>query len=166
MVDRLADVQNNLNMLYEQLSGKEKALLLAEESEKTRIEQQIRLTWERIHHYEHEYTRTLSQQVKRQALPETVAETVTAELVDEIEVLTPLQQGDNVKTLLQQILQELQKPDSPASAKLKVAIPLIPNVVSYELEGDTESVVRRLFPTFVKMYEGLRSLPSSDEGKK
>ena len=166
MVDRLADVQNKLNMLYEQLSGKEKALLLAEESEKTRIEQQIRLTWERIHRYESEYTITLSQQVKRQALPEPVAETVTAELVDEIEVLTPLQHHDDVKTLLQEILQELQKPDSPASAKLKVAIPLIPNVVSYELEGDTESVVRRLFPTFVKMYEGLRSLASSDEGKK
>ncbi len=50
---------------------------------------------------------------------------------------------------------ELRKPDSPASAKLKVAIPIIPNVVSYELEGDTESVVRRLFPTFVKVYEAL-----------
>jgi hypothetical protein len=165
-LDRLATIQNNLTMLYEQLAGKEQARLLAEEAEKVRIQQQISLLWKDIRRYEHDYTMTLSQQVKRQALPEPIAETITAELVDELEILTPLAQGDEIKPLLQQILAELQKPGSPASAKLKVAIPLIPNIVTYELEGDTESVVKRLFPTFVKAYEGLRSLASPDEPKK
>lgn len=165
-LDRLADVQANLTMLYEQLAGKEQALLLAEEAEKTRIQQQIRVTWKRIHDYEREYAITLSQQIRRQALPEPIAETVTAELVDELEILTPLERRDDIQALLRQILAELQKPDAPASAKLRVAIPLIPNVVSYELEGDTESVVRQLFPTFVKAYEGLRSLSPSQPPKK
>ena len=103
--------------------------------------------------------------MKRQTLAEPIAETITAELVDELEIATPLERRDEIKELLQQILGELQKPETPASAKLKVAIPLIPNVVSYELEGDTESVLRQLFPTFVKAYEALRSLTSSDERK-
>jgi hypothetical protein len=164
--DRLADIQANLTNLYEQLAGKENAFILAEEAEKTRIQQQIRKTWQDIHRFEHEYALTLSQQIKRQALPEPLAETVTAELVDEIEILAPLESRDEIKELLRQILQELQKPGTPASAKLKVAIPLIPTVVSYELEGDTESILRRLFPTFVKVSEGLRSLRSSEQPKK
>jgi hypothetical protein len=154
--DRLADIQAALKDLYEQLAGQERGLRQAEESQKARIRQQIRSTWDEIRQCDREYVLTLSQQVQRQELPEALAETVTAEIVDAVEILQPLQSRDEVKALLQQILTELQKPDSPASAKLKVTFPIIPNVVSYELEGDTESVVRRLFPTFVKVYEGLK----------
>ncbi|WP_346293424.1 hypothetical protein [Sphaerothrix gracilis] len=164
-LDRLATVQDGLDRLYEQLAGEERALDLAEEAEKTRIQQKVRLTRQRIHEREQEYTIALSQQVRRQAMPEAVAETVTAELVDELEVLTLQERRDEVKDLLQQILAELQKPELPASAKLKVAIPLIPNVVSYELEGDTEGVIKRLFPTFLKAYEGLRSLAPGNPKK-
>lgn len=164
--DRLADIQANLTTFYEQLAGEERAFALAEEAQKTRIQQQIRLTWQRIRACEREYAITLSQQIKRQALPEPIATEITTDLVEELEIWAPQEQRDQIQELLQQILAELRKPDTPASAKLKVAIPLIPNLVSYELEGDTESVVRRLFPTFVKAYEGLRSLASSAGPKK
>ncbi len=164
--DRLADIQTNLTTLYEQLAGKEQAFLLAEEAEKTRIQHQIRLAWKRIREYEREYTVRLSQQIKRQVLPEAIAEAVAADLVDELEISASLERRDQIKELLLQILEEVRRPDTPASAKLKVAIPLIPNVVSYELEGDAESVVRRLFPTFVKAYEGLSSIALSSERKK
>lgn len=40
---RLAQIQDNLSHLYEQLGSKEKALIQADEEEKTRIEQEI---WE------------------------------------------------------------------------------------------------------------------------
>jgi hypothetical protein len=155
-LDRFADIQASLTDLYEQLAGEERAWRLAEEAEKTRLQQKIRLTWQRIRECDREYVLTLSQQVKQQDLPEAVAQIVTAEIVDAVEILEPLEKRDEVKVLLQQILTELQKPGTPASAKLKVAIPIIPNVVSYEIEGDTESVVRRLFPTFVKVYEELK----------
>ncbi|NEP19780.1 MAG: hypothetical protein F6J97_23325, partial [Leptolyngbya sp. SIO4C1] len=124
--------------------------------EKARIQLKIRDTWDDIRRYEQEYAQRLSQQVRRQNLPEPDAQIVTAELIDEIEILAPLEKRDKVQTLLQQILAELQKPDTPASAKLKVALPIIPSIVSIELEGDTESVVRHLFPTFLKAYEALR----------
>ena len=60
--------------------------------------------------------------------------------------------------MLQEILTELRKPGTPAAAKLKVAIPLVPGFVEIEFEGDTESVVRRLFPTFVKAYKGMKTI--------
>ncbi|MBD2328805.1 hypothetical protein [Alkalinema sp. FACHB-956] len=155
VVDRLADIHAALTDLYEQLAGEERAWRLAEEAEKSRLQQKIRLTWQRIREYDREYVLTLSKRVKRADLPEPIAEAVMAEFVDELEVLAPMEKRDETKQLLLEILAELRKPGVPASAKLKVAIPIIPNVVSYELEGDTESVVRRLFPTFVKVYEAI-----------
>ena len=156
--DRLADIQTSLDKLYEQLAGEEDAFLLEEEANKTRIQQKIRKTWKRIRVFEQEYAQRLSQQIKRENLPESIAEEITADLVEEIEILEPLEKQNEVRLLLQQILIELRKPEIPASAKLKVALPIIPNVMSYELEGDTESVLRRLFPTFTKAYSGLKSI--------
>ena len=140
------------------MAGEEEAFLLEEEANKTRIQQKIRKTWKRIRVFEQEYAQRLSQQIKRENLPESIAEEITADLVEEIEILEPLEKQNEVRLLLQQILIELRKPEIPASAKLKVALPIIPNVMSYELEGDTESVLRRLFPTFVKAYSGLKSI--------
>jgi HEAT repeats len=155
-IDRLAALETNLTMLYEQLGGQEKAKITAEEAEKVRIEQKIRETKKELRQYEQEYVQVLAQQVKRQDLPESVAELVVAELVDEIELFQPQAQNDEIKALVQQVLTELRKPEIPAAAKLKVAIPIVPGIVTYELEGDTRGVVQRLFPTLVKVYQGLR----------
>jgi hypothetical protein len=106
---------------------------------------------------EQEYVQVLAQQFRRQDLPESIAETVVGELVDEIENL-PQVQNNELKALLQQILVELKKPEAPAAAKLKVAIPIVPGVVTYELEGDTKGILQRLFPTLVKAYQGLRGV--------
>jgi HEAT repeats len=155
-IDRLAALETNLTMLYEQLGGQEKAKITAEEAEKVRIEQKIRETKKELRQYEQEYVQVLAQQVERQDLPESVAELVVDELVDEIEIFQPQAQNDEIKALVQQVLTELRKPEIPAAAKLKVAIPIVPGIVTYELEGDTRGVVQRLFPTLVKVYQGLR----------
>lgn len=156
--DRLTVIQGNLGELYEQLAGEERALIHAEEAGRVRIQQQIRATRELIQNFEQEFVQKLSQRIKREEMPELLAEEVITELVDEIEILKNLEKQENIQVLLQQILAELQKPEKTASAKLKVALPIIPNLVSYELEGDTENVMRRLFPTFLKAYDGLKAL--------
>jgi HEAT repeat protein len=153
--DDPADLEENLRNLYEQLAGQREAKILAEDAEKTRIEQKIRKKKEEIGQCEQEYVQALAQQLRRQDLPESIAETVVGELVDEIENL-PQVQNDELKALLQQILVELKKPETPAAAKLKVAIPIVPGVVTYELEGDTKGVLQRLFPTLVKASQWLR----------
>jgi HEAT repeat protein len=155
--DDPTDLEENLRNLYEQLAGQREAKILAEDAEKTRIEQKIRKTKIAIDECEQEYVQVLAQQFRRQDLPELIAEIVVGELVDEIENL-PQVQNDELKSLLQQILTELNKPETPAAAKLKVAIPIVPGVVTYELEGDTKGVLQRLFPTLVKAYQGLRGV--------
>jgi hypothetical protein len=57
-VDRLADIQAALTDLYEQLAGEERAWRLAEEAEKSRLQQKIRLTWQRIRESDREYVST------------------------------------------------------------------------------------------------------------
>ena len=96
--------------------------------------------------------------MKKQELPEPIALMIVGELVDELKMMELIAKTDEMRSMLRQILVELQKPGTPAAAKLKVAIPLIPNVLSYEMEGDKESVVRRLFPVFVKAYEGMKTI--------
>ena len=156
-IDRISSLQERLERLYFILEGLEAAKDKSSDDEKPRITLKIKDQWRDIRAVEQEYAQQLTQQVKRQNLPEAIAQTVVGELVDELEMMQPIAKTDEMRSMLKEILTELQKPGTPAAAKLKVAIPIIPNILTYEIEGDTESVVRRLFPTFVKVYEGIRA---------
>jgi hypothetical protein len=161
-IDRLADVQERLERLYKLLKGLERAKDGADRAEKGRVQLQIDEHWLEISQVEREYTQRLVQQIQRHEVPEPLAEIVVGELVDEIELMQSPERDDVTQKLLAKLLEELKRPGTLASAKLKVAIPIIPNVVSYEIEGDTETVVRRLFPTFTKAYEGIKSITSRE----
>jgi hypothetical protein len=57
---------------------------------------------------EREFAQRLSQQVKRSDdLPAPISETIVGELVDELELIQP--KTDEMRSMLQQILAELQK---------------------------------------------------------
>jgi hypothetical protein len=153
--DNPAGSEENLELLYKQLDQQKRAKILTEFADKERIEQIIQETKKEIRTHEQEYVQELAQRLKRQELPESIAEIVVGELVDEIEILQLQVQNDELKVLLQQILVELKKPETPAAAKLKVTIPIVPGVVAYELEGDTKGVLQRLFPPLSKAYKWL-----------
>ena len=158
MSDRTSQLQTQLKMLYDQLDGLEMAKVTSRDEDKVMLQQRIDLKWKEIREKDGDYVRSLAQQVKKQDLPEPIAIEIVGELVGELELIQP--KTDEMRSMLQQILAELQKPGIPAAAKLKVAIPLVPGFVAIELEGDAESVVRRLFPTFVRAYEGMKTLAS------
>ncbi len=162
MSDRISDLQDRLDRQYTLLKQKEFALDTEAQVTKGEVRLLIKQLKQEIVEVEREYAQRLSQQVKRSELPKAVAETIVGELVDEIEMMEPIAKTDEMRSMLQQILAELQKPGVPAAAKLKVAIPLVPGFVAIELEGDTESVVRRLFPTFVRAYEGVKAISRRD----
>lgn len=159
MADRISDLQERLGRLYKLLKGLELAKDEAETAEKDRIQLKIDGQWKEIGSVQREYTIALSQQVMRSELPDAVAEPIVAEFVDEFQLMEPIAQTEELRSMLRDILAKLNEPGTPAAAKLKVAIPIIPNVVSYELEGDTESVLRRLFPTFVKVSDAIKAIP-------
>jgi hypothetical protein len=154
--DNTAGSEENLELLYKQLDQQKRAKILAEFADKARIEQIIQETKKEIRTYEQEYVQELAQRLKWQELPESIAEIVVGELVDEIEILQPQVQNDELKALLHQILVDLRKPETSAAAKLKVTIPIVPGFVAYELESNTKGLLERLFPPLIKLCQGLR----------
>ncbi len=167
MSDRIQQIEKNLKLLYAQLGAAEEGAIGSQSTvSKLKYEQEIENDLlPDIRKFEQQYAIALSQQIKRSDdLPEPIALTIVGELVDELELIQP--KTDKMRSMLQEILAELRKPGVPAAAKLKVAVPLVPGFIAIELEDDAESVVRRLFPTFVKMYEGVKiSLTRENEGK-
>jgi DNA repair exonuclease SbcCD ATPase subunit len=153
-IDRISHLQAEIEGYYEQLAGKESALRTIEESEKARIEQQIRNVKQDLAKIQGEYWLLLKSQTARLDITDAEAEIVTAEIIQEVEILQyqpTVQSNAELVKLLTEIKTELTKPEIPGSGKLKAAIPLLPGFLSYELELDTEGLLRRLFPTFSKL---------------
>ena len=141
---RLADLEDLLELQYEKLGEFEKDLALnpstpAKFELKQRIKREILPD---IRRYEQEYWELYP--MEDFVIPEDEA---ASQLVQVGQAVTSLEQGSFAEyppgmfTLLQEIRARLDGLERSASAKLKVAIPLIPAIASYELEMDTEGLM-------------------------
>jgi len=151
--DRLRQVERSLIRLREQVAGKEDALTTIEPSERVRIKQQIADLKTEMQPFEKEYWQILAEESATVAISEPEAEVVVAEIVEQTKKLQTSQEySDEVLEWLQKIYAEVSKPGTPAAAKLKGALSLLPPFVnvSYEAELDTENFLRTHFPTFKK----------------
>jgi Glu-tRNA(Gln) amidotransferase subunit E-like FAD-binding protein len=157
-INRLSDIEENLESLREQLGGKEKARVLARLEDKTLIKQQIRELRKEIREQEENYWQVLAQQTKTVEIPEQEAEIIVAEIVEEVgQIEVQRQYPDEVIQILQEIRDKLNQPGATAAAKLKGVISTnFPFVgISYEAELDTENIFQRHFPTFRKLIKVL-----------
>jgi hypothetical protein len=157
-INRLSDIEKNLESLREQLGGKEEARVLARLEDKTLIKQQIRVLCKEIQEEEEKYWQVLAQQAKTEEIPEQEAEIIVAEIVEEVgQIEVQGQYSDEVLQILQEIRDRLNQPGPTAAAKLKGVISSIPPFVgiSYEAELDTKNLLQRLFPTFQKWGKAL-----------
>jgi hypothetical protein len=157
-IDRLPDMEENLEDLKEQLVGKVKTLNLAPQEEKIRIKQQIRELRKEIREQEEEYWQVLAQQTKTVEIPEQEAEIIVAEIVEEVgQIEVQREYPDEVVQILQEIRDKLNQPGATAAAKLKGVISSIPPFVgiSYEAQLDTENFFQQHFPTFRKLIKVL-----------
>lgn len=157
-IDRLPDMEENLEDLKEQLVGKVKALNLAPQEEKIRIKQQIRELRKEIREQEENYWQVVAQQTKTVEIPEHEAEIIVAEIVEEVgQIEVQGQYSDEVLQILQEIRDKLNQPGPTAAAKLKGVISSIPPFIgiSYEAELDTENFFQQHFPTFRKLIKVL-----------
>jgi uncharacterized caspase-like protein len=146
---RIFDLEERLDRMYKLLELKERAMDSAECVDKTRIRQMIEHLKRELLEVEQEYSKRIALEVRRRDIPEAIASHIADELLDEIQMMNP--ETDEMRSMLQHVLAELEKPNVPSATKLKVTIPLIPNILTYEIEMDTESLTRRLFPTFLKI---------------
>ena len=152
-INRLPDMEENLELLQEQLVGKVKALNLAPQDDKIRIKLQIRELRKEIREQEEDYWQVFARQTKTVEIPEQEAEIIVAEIVEEVgQIEVQGQYPDEVVQILQEIRDKLNQPGATAAAKLKGVISSIPPFVgiSYEAELDTENIFQRHFPTFRK----------------
>lgn len=157
--DRLSDLQSEVKGYYDQLAGQETAKRLAEDAQKVRIQQGIDKLKRDIGSVEREYWLRWQAEIARLTIPEADAKTVASQLVQEVEILEiepAVQSNAELMKVLQEIKAELNKPGIPAAGKLKAAIPLLPGVISYEMELDTEGLFRRVFPTFCNFADKLK----------
>lgn len=153
-INRLLQLEKNLQRLYKQLGCIEDSLINVEPSQRERIRQQKEDLLKEIRPIEEEYLQCLSQEVTSLTVPEEEVEVIVANIVQDTENISNSRNGqypDEVIELLRKIHDTLNQQGKPAAGKLKLAIPLFLNILSYEVELDTESTLRRLFPTFTKL---------------
>jgi hypothetical protein len=151
--DRLRQVERNLTRLRQQLAGKEDTLTTIAPEERVRIKQQIADLKAEMQPFEEEYWQILADESATAAISEPAPEVVIAEIVEQAgQLQTSQEYSDEVLEWLQKIHAEVSKPGTPAAAKLKGALSLLPPFVnlSYEAELDTENFLRTHFPTFTK----------------
>jgi hypothetical protein len=157
--DRLPHLQNLIQGYYEQLEGKENTLLTIAGEERVRLKIQIRQFKKEIAEVEREYWVYWGVKGGTQLeIGDVEAEAINAEIVAEVQMLAfnpSVQQHQELVKLLNDIKVELSK-STPAAGKLKTAIPILPGLLSYEMELDTEGLLRRIFPMFAKLGSKLK----------
>lgn len=156
---RLAELEKILDLRYETLSKAEKRLAITDEIfAKNAIEQRIREeVLPELRKYETEYWRLLAQEAHSCAVEEIDARNAIVEVVQEVELIEnklSANYSDQFMRLLLEIRDKLNEPGQPAAAKAKLALPLVPGILSYEVELDTESSLRRAFGPIRRLFKG------------
>jgi hypothetical protein len=146
---RLAEIEKELELRYEILNSAKKRLAMTDEIfAKTAIKQRIREELlPEIHQGEAEYWDLLAQEAGFCTVEEVDAGNAIVEVVREVEQIEnqpATNYPDELMRLLREIRDKLNEPGTPAAAKAKLALPLIPGILVYELELDTENSLRKL----------------------
>ena len=158
--NRLAQVEELLEIEYEKLHGFERAISLADGiGQKIALRQQIKrdLT-PRLRTLEQEYAELLAHGVSDADVPEAEAQALVTEVmgaVTKAEQQKPSGAPEEMVRLLGEIRDKLNEPGKSASAKLKVSLPIIPLISSYELELDTERVLTVAWRKARDFFKGL-----------
>lgn len=138
---RIVDLKDNLALLYEKLGEFEKELIInANIPAKFELKQRIkREILPNIRRYEAEYWELYPSEdiIISEEDAETQINRVEQAIVS-IESIPITEYPTELVPLLHELRAKLDEGDKVASAKLKVALPLIPAIASYELEMDTE----------------------------
>ena len=157
---RLADLEKNLELLYESLGAMERGFIFAYDPEaKNSIKQRIREEIKpQIRQTEVEYWQLLAHEVNSWVIDDD-ANSAIIEVIQATDIIKQNDSSKNHNELIQhltKIQNKLNEPGKSSSAKLKAAIPLFPPFVSYEVELETQGILQRLFPTFSRLLRKVR----------
>jgi hypothetical protein len=141
---RLNHLKDILELLYEKLRAFEQEIIItADTPTRFQLKQEIkREILPSIYKYETEYWERYPQEAIIISEEEAANQLVKVEqAVESIEQIPASTYPPELISLLQEIRDRLSEPDKAASAKLKIVLPLIPAIASYELEMETEGLM-------------------------
>jgi len=143
---RIRALEELLEIEYEKLNDFQKELAITSgAAAKFELRQRLkREVLPDIRKHEVEYAELLAESTDLASVPADEAENTTAELVravQHVERLPDPNRPAEITRLLADIRRKLDEPGKVAAAKLKVALPIIPLIASYEMEMDTEAVL-------------------------
>jgi hypothetical protein len=152
---RLNDLQDNLDLLYEKLGMYEEDLIKAIGAEKIALKLRIkRDILPDIRRYESEYWDLMPKEALVISDEEAEATLVKVnEAVKSIERVDAAEYPPGMMELLQEIRNQLNDTGQSAAAKLKVTLPIVPMLASYELEMDTEGMLSGIWQTIRKRFK-------------
>lgn len=151
---RLADLEDILKILYEQLGEFEQELIISS-SKPAKFELKQRIKREilpNIRRYEAEYWEIYPKEAIIISDEEAASQLVKVEqAVESIDRISLTFYHRELIPLLQDIRAELEEQNKAASAKLKVVLPLIPMIASYELEIETEGLMYKTWESIKRL---------------
>ena len=146
---RLNDIKEILEILYEKLGYFQKELTMIGQTASFELKQRIkREILPDIRKYETEYWELYPQEAIIISDEEAATQLVKVEqAVVSIEKIASDNYSYELISLLHEIRDKLHEQDKVASAKLKLVLPLIPAIASYELEMETEGLISKVLKT-------------------
>jgi len=149
-LQRIKQLEEQLELLYEKRHVFETNINISASPDiKFQLQQQLkREVLPSLRRTEQEYAQRLAEGVKPAQLTEPEAQTLVGDIraaVTSHERATSYDQPEEFRRLLTEISAKLDEPGRAAAAKLKLVLPLIPLIASYELELDTESFVTQVW---------------------
>lgn len=155
---RLADLEKTLDTEYRKLGKYEQRIAhTASLPEEFDLEERIQAIRLAIREHEVEYWDVLAQEARACAVEEVDARNAIVEVVRTVELIEHKPSANypaEFMRLLLEIRDKLNEPGQPAAAKAKLALPLVPGILSYEVELDTENSVRRAFGPIKRLFKG------------
>jgi len=147
---RIGHLEELLQIEYEKLHELEKELAITSSAaQKFELRQRIkREVLPQLRKHETEYAELLVQGADAGTLPRDEAEALVTDLAqaaEGLEAATGDGWPDEMLRLLKDLREKLDEPGKAAAAKLKVALPIIPQIVSYEMELDVESFMAQVW---------------------
>jgi uncharacterized membrane-anchored protein YjiN (DUF445 family) len=151
---RLTDLEDLLELDYEKLAEHEQELsMTASPNVRNEAKQRIkRDIMPRIRKYEAEYWSLLRQFASGSEITESEAQTAIATIVQDVEIVQAKSLPEEVLRKLQEISDKLNEPGTAAAAKAKFMVNVIPGVLAYEFELDTENALRQVFRPLKQLF--------------
>lgn len=152
---RLIDLEKSLELRYETVSEARKRLAITDEIfAKTAIKQRLREeVLPELRREEVEYWELLRQVSYECDIQETDAQDAIVKVVTQIDNSVEETSPEQMVRLLREIRDKLKEPGNAASAKAKLALSLIPGVLAYEIELDTENTLRKAFQPLKNLFQ-------------